>query len=119
MARRFLAALALAHSAAALLEGFVDVLVKVDIQVPPDAFAGLKAAAADDGADACRAADSVLMDCTLAGHLDTPTLLDDDIACMCCVGTTPISAVYSSCASYAAEEAAPTAYSSTPATSFT
>ena len=114
MARRLLAALTLAHSAAALLEGFVDVLVKVDIQIPPDAFADLKAAAADDGSDACLAADSVLVDCAMAGYLDATTLSNDAVACICCAGTTPISAVYSSCASYAAEVAAPTAYSSTP-----
>jgi hypothetical protein len=114
MARRFLAALALAHSAAALFEGFVDVLVKVDIQTPPDAFADLKAAEADVGSDACRAADAVLRDCAMAGD----TTSNDDVACICCAGTTPISAVYSICASYAAEVAAPTAYSSTLATFF-
>jgi hypothetical protein len=118
MARRFLAALALAHSATALIEGPVDVLVKVDIQIPRDAFADLRAAAAaDDGSDACRAADDVLMECARAGHLDATTLSNDAVACICCAATTPISAVYSSCASYAAEEGVRTAYSSTPATS--
>jgi hypothetical protein len=110
MARRFLAALALAHSAAALLEGFVDVLVKVDVQVPPNGFAELKAAEADDGYDACLAADAVLLDCDREGHLDTTTLSNDAVDCLCCVGTTPISAVYSMCASYASVESAPTAY---------
>lgn len=116
MARRFLAALALAHSAAALLEGFVDVLVKVDVQVSPNAFGELKAAETDLGYDACVAADAVLLDCDREGHLDTTTLSNDAVDCICCAGTTPISAVYSICASYASEESAPTAYSCTPAT---
>ncbi|EAQ87342.1 predicted protein [Chaetomium globosum CBS 148.51] len=106
MARRFLAALALAHSAAALMEGFVDVLVQVDeVRVPADLVAGImQAAGSDDGYEACETADAAISYCYDAGYLDptAPAVLGN--ACLCCDGATGISAVYSSCASYALNE---------------
>lgn len=109
MARQFrlLAALALAHSASStLLEPFVDVVVRVDVQVPADIFAGVLNAAgrSDDGYDACVAADSLLGDCVDAGAFATTAQIADANRCACCVGTTAISAVYSMCASYIANE---------------
>jgi hypothetical protein len=104
MARRFLAALALAHGAAALLEGFVDVLVEVnEVRVVPDVFAGIMQAAAgsDNGYDACVAANDILTSC-YNDALSAPTMpADGGNSCACCDDTTAISAVYASCASYA------------------
>ncbi|KAG7287120.1 hypothetical protein NEMBOFW57_006625 [Staphylotrichum longicolle] len=123
MARQFrlLAALALAHSASStLLEPFVDVVVRVDVQVPADIFAGVLNAAgrSDDGYDACVAADSLLGDCVDAGAFATTAQIADANRCACCVGTTAISAVYSMCASYIANEepGASSAFSMPPVT---
>ncbi len=108
MARRLIAALALAHGATALFEGFVDVLVRVDIQVTPSLFGGvIQAAGADDGAEACEAAGAVVNSCDDAGVLDATAVVSDARNCLCCVGTTAISAVYSKCSSYAAAVGAP------------
>jgi hypothetical protein len=107
MARRFLAALALARGASALLDGFVDVLVNVEHRLPADAFAGVVHAAGssdDDGYDACVVANDVLESCYDAGYMEPTAAVDDADRCLCCAGTTPISKVYSSCASYALNE---------------
>ena len=103
MARRLLAALALAHGATALFEGFVDVLVRVDIQVTPSLFDGVvQAAGVDDGSEACDAAGVVVNSCADAGVLDATAVVSDARNCLCCFGTTAISAVYSKCSTYAA-----------------
>jgi hypothetical protein len=107
MARRFLAALALAQGASALLDGFVDVLVNVEHRVPADAFAGVMNAAGgsdDDGYDACVVANDVLESCYAEGYMEPTAAVDDADRCLCCAGPTPISKVYSSCASYASNE---------------
>ena len=102
MARRLLAALALAHGATALFEGFVDVLVRVDIQVSPSVFGGVVQAAGDGGADACDTAGTVVDSCYDSGVLDATAVVADARSCLCCFGTTAISAVYSKCSTYAA-----------------
>ena len=120
--RRFLAALALAHGAAALFEGFVDVLVRVDVQVTAsDIFSGVLNAAGrdDDGYDACVAANDVLNVCYDDGYLAPTAQIGAANNCVCCLDTTPISKVYSACASYALEQGpgASRAYSSRPPSS--
>ncbi len=118
MARRFLAALALAQGATALFEAFVDVLVRVDVQVAaPDIFSGVVNAAGqgdDDGYDACVAANDVLNACYDDGYLAPTAQIGAANSCVCCLGPTPISQVYSVCASYALDQgpAASRAYSS-------
>ena len=105
MARRFLAALALAHSATALLEGFVDVLVQVDeVRVPADLVAGVMQAAGSDGYEACETADRAISYCYNAGYLDPTAPADLGNFCLCCDGATALSTAYSSCASYALNE---------------
>jgi hypothetical protein len=107
MARRFFAALALAHSATALLEGFVDVLVQVDeVRVPADLFAGvLQAAGSDDGYEACETANAAIGYCYEGGYLERTVPVAVGNSCLCCDGPTGISAAYSSCATYASNEA--------------
>lgn len=107
MARQFLAALALAYSATALMESFVDVFVKVDVQVTPDVFAGLLTAKGkrDEGSDACVIATEVLSSCDDAGAFATTSQTNNAVMCACCLGTTAISPAYSMCASSIADEA--------------
>ena len=115
MARRLLAALALAHGATALLDGFVDVLVEVnEVQVAPDIFAGIMQAAAgsDDGYDACVTADAILSSCYDEAYSAPTPPADGGNRCVCCDGTTGNSAVFASCASYALTSAT-TAYRGT------
>jgi hypothetical protein len=105
MARRFLAALALARGATALLEGFVDVLVQVEVRVPADLVAGVMQAAGSDGYEACETADRAISYCYNAGFLDPTVPADLGNFCLCCDGATALSTAYSSCASYALNEA--------------
>lgn len=110
MAPRFLAALALAHGAASLLdEYFVDVVVNVDVFVPPD-LAKVVANAADiagsdaEGRDACVTVDAIMSNCYYNGVLDTkPT---EAANCLCCDSKTAISSDYSVCADYLSSEGA-------------
>ncbi|KAK4155434.1 hypothetical protein C8A00DRAFT_31769 [Chaetomidium leptoderma] len=107
MAQRFLVALALAHSATALLDGRVDVLVRVDeVQVVADALAAgamQAAAGADDGYGACVTANAVLEGCSDAGYLDSTAAPASAFSCMCCLDNTAIASAYSDCASYASD----------------
>lgn len=58
----------------------------------------------DDGYDACQAADAVLNDCVDSGAFAPTAQIGDANRCACCLGTTPISAVYSVCATYIAND---------------
>lgn len=116
MARRLIAALALAHGASAFLEGFVDVLVRVDeVRSPVNVAAGVLEAAGrgdDPGYEACVDADQIVQVCYDAGALDSSTPVEEGDRCLCCDRSSNIGEVYSSCASYAINEVSATsAYS--------
>ncbi|GAB1316598.1 hypothetical protein MFIFM68171_06808 [Madurella fahalii] len=105
MARQFLFALALAHRAIALLEGYVDVVrvTKVDhIQIAPNLVADVMGAAIDedDGLRACATADAVISSCYSAGVLETDAPMAEFENCMCCQSSTPVVSAYSDCAEY-------------------
>ncbi|KAK3307464.1 uncharacterized protein B0T15DRAFT_179272 [Chaetomium strumarium] len=105
MARQFLVGLALAHSAAAHLNGltgFADDGVDA-ARFPTDAFAGMIGAAAgdDDGYSACMTADAIISDCYESGFADATASPNAADRCFCCEGARPVSSVYSACASYA------------------
>ncbi|KAJ4294892.1 hypothetical protein N0V88_005131 [Collariella sp. IMI 366227] len=103
MARRLLAALALAHGAAALLDGFVDVLVNVDVRIPKDIVAQAMGAATEDEAyNACSSIDSRLYDCYESGWLEPTAPAASVRNCLCCAGTAAIAESYSVCSSYIA-----------------
>lgn len=103
MVRRLLAALALAHGAAALLEGFVDVLVNVDVRIPKDIVAQAMGAATEDEAyNACSSIDSRLYDCYESGWLEPTAPAASVRNCLCCAGTAAIAESYSVCSSYIA-----------------
>jgi hypothetical protein len=107
MARRFLAAFVLAHTATALLEGFVDVIRVDEVRVPLDLFTDVMmnaAAGNDDGYEACETADAAISYCYDGGYLDPTVPVAVGDSCLCCRGPTAISAAYSSCASYASNE---------------
>ncbi|KAL1836468.1 hypothetical protein VTJ49DRAFT_5128 [Mycothermus thermophilus] len=118
MARRLVAALALlaARRVAAELEPFVDVVVRVDVQVKTPAADALSAivhvpdanalAQGDDGYDACSVVDGQILECDAAGHLDTTAVPGAAARCLCCAGNRPLSASYASCASYVLNNAA-------------
>ncbi|KAL2165075.1 hypothetical protein VTH06DRAFT_371 [Thermothelomyces fergusii] len=104
MAHRFLAALAIAHSATAALDRFVDVLVQVDeFRLHTENLA-----ADDEGFEACKTADAVIGACYYAGYLDPST--PDGYLCECCYGTTPMAGVYSTCGSWALDQSATRIY---------
>ncbi|KAL2171481.1 hypothetical protein VTG60DRAFT_2649 [Thermothelomyces hinnuleus] len=101
MARRLLTALALAHSATAVLDRFVDVLVQVDeFRIHAEALAVND----DDGFEACKTADAVIGACYYAGYLNPSAPGDDGYLCGCCYDTTAMPEVYSSCASWALDQ---------------
>ncbi|KAL2131123.1 hypothetical protein VTI74DRAFT_5534 [Chaetomium olivicolor] len=105
MTRQFLAALALAHSASALLDGYVDVVVNVDVRVPANVAAGaVNAAAGYDGYVACLVADDRIDACYSSGVLASTAPAASAQSCICCAGTTPLAASYSACASYIAND---------------
>lgn len=105
MAARLLAALVFAHSAAALLEGFVDVLVNVnvDYEVGAGIFGDVfdKTRGGDDGYDGCVTVNDRMSTCSYAGAFKPTAALDQADDCLCCIGTTAIAEAYSSCADYA------------------
>ncbi|KAK4240876.1 hypothetical protein C8A03DRAFT_41610 [Achaetomium macrosporum] len=107
MARPVLAVLALAHSAAAHLNGltgFADDRVDA-ARFPTGVFAGVIGAAAgdnfDDGYNACVTADAIISDCYSSGLAEATAAVDEADRCFCCESAAPISSVYSVCASYA------------------
>ncbi|KAK4134732.1 hypothetical protein BT67DRAFT_441888 [Trichocladium antarcticum] len=105
MARHFLAALALVHSAAALHNGFGHLALKADVATPPDlanfvADLGDAAAADGQGSNACQTADAAVRSCYLAGVLEATGGFSDARDCVCCHSKTALVSAYGSCASY-------------------
>ncbi|KXX74549.1 hypothetical protein MMYC01_209227 [Madurella mycetomatis] len=103
MALRLLFTLALAHRAAALLDGYVVKVTKVEhIQLASNLFADVVGAAIDedDGLRACATADAVINSCYSAGALETDAPIAEFENCMCCQSNTPISSAYGDCAEY-------------------
>lgn len=89
---RFLTVLALAHGATALLDGYVDVLVRLEMHVS----LGGMLDAIGDGMDECSSVQSALSSCYFGPRATGPV-----DACYCCQAEKPpVSAAWASCASF-------------------
>ncbi|KAK3312418.1 hypothetical protein B0H66DRAFT_538706 [Apodospora peruviana] len=87
-----ISALTLAHTAAALLDGHIDVNVVANVLA--------QATTTNEGLLACATADAILNSCYSAGSLE-PTLPTATIAnCLCCYQDVELDVVYLACASY-------------------
>lgn len=107
MARQlFAAALALAHCATALLDGYVEKTVVEHVVLAGKLNAGVvgnvlaEASTTDPGLLACATADVILSSCIAKGVLETTAPTASAKACLCCYQDYELVEEYSSCASY-------------------